>query len=459
MPHLLFPWRKSIAAAILYSVAVSISPTAKAAAVPESASASFAIPASDDGLPGVGPLRRQDWFQAHWRERRAGWAATREQDQGSVVFLGDSITEGWGGGLGAAFPGLKVANRGISGDTTRGVLIRLADDVLALKPKAVVLLIGTNDLAEQGSPEDAAANVRQMIEACEAHDSRMPIVLCQVFPSSASEKRPAGQIKALNALYLEAARNRANVTYLETWPMFAGPDGDARASEFPDLLHPNEAGYAKWAAALRPVFSTLGLIVEPAPWEPEPGFVSLFNGSDLTGWGYRPTAAAEIESAKRRDAASARPPVRIFHPDRVSFRGVSSTPEGRYLVRNGAIVVATPPEYRKIQQLWTERDYPEDFVLRLEFRATPNADSGVFLRGTQLQVRDYLVAGPYNQLQHFRPQEWNVLEVTVRGGSALCTCNGEVIESSFKVPASGPIGLEGDRGQVEYRRIWVKTLP
>ena len=82
----------------------------------------FAIPATDDGLPGAGPIRRYDWFQKLWRERRAQWATEREQDRGAVVFLGDSITQGWGGGLGAAFPGVKVANRGISGDTTRGVL-------------------------------------------------------------------------------------------------------------------------------------------------------------------------------------------------------------------------------------------------------------------------------------------------------------------------------------------------
>jgi len=87
----------------------------------------FAIPASDDGLPGAGPIRRYDWFQQLWRERRSDWARTVSQDQRAVVFLGDSITQGWGGGLGAAFPGTKVANRGISGDTTRGVLLRLEE--------------------------------------------------------------------------------------------------------------------------------------------------------------------------------------------------------------------------------------------------------------------------------------------------------------------------------------------
>jgi len=81
----------------------------------------FAIPATDEGLPGAGPIRRYDWFQNVWRARRTSFAQRLEADRGAVVFLGDSITQGWGGGLGAAFPGVKVANRGIDGDTSRGI--------------------------------------------------------------------------------------------------------------------------------------------------------------------------------------------------------------------------------------------------------------------------------------------------------------------------------------------------
>ena len=94
-----------------------------------------------------------------------------QQDEGAVVFLGDSITQGWGDDLGGAFPGMKVANRGISGDTTRGVLIRLKDDVLALKPAAVVLLIGTNDLAEKAEPETIAGNLKLILAELKKHDS------------------------------------------------------------------------------------------------------------------------------------------------------------------------------------------------------------------------------------------------------------------------------------------------
>ena len=98
-------------------------------------------------------------------------------------------------------------------------------------------------------------------------------------------------------------------------------------------------------------------------------------------------------------------------------------------------------------------------MLKLEFRATPNADSGVYIRGPQLQCRDYLIAGPYKQLKEYKPQGWNEMVVTVTNGIAFSTCNGEVLEAAMKVPAVGPIGVEGDRGQMEYRRIRIKLEP
>ena len=460
MSHALRPDPRVLvfAAALPLLFPVGASPRQATPAAPQ-AEDRFAIPATDAGLPGAGPIRRYDWFQTLWRERRSEWAKHVAEDRHAVVFLGDSITQGWGGGLGAAFPGVKVANRGISGDTTRGVLIRLREDVLALDPAAVVLLIGTNDLEEGAAPEVAAGNLKLIVADLERHDPKMPIVLCQVFPSSAVKKRPAEKIKAMNALYLAVVKNDPRVTYLETWPLFADARGDAKPGEFPDLLHPNEAGYAKWAAALRPIFATLGLSeTSPDPFTPEEGFESLFNGRDLTGWGYRRTSDEDRQSAARWQASDPEAAAWPFVEEPVSFDGLTSTPDGRFAATSGRLVVRTPPEYRKIQQLWTTREFPRDFVLRLEFRATPNTDSGIYLRGPQLQCRDYRLAGPYDRLERYRPQEWNEIEVTVRNGVARATCNGEVLESALRLPPSGPIGLEGDRGQMEYRRIRIKVL-
>jgi lysophospholipase L1-like esterase len=218
----------------------------------------LAIPKTNEGLPGAGPIRRYDWFQNLWRERRAAWAEEVRQDQGALVFLGDSITQGWGDRLQREFAGVKTANRGISGDTTRGMLIRMDDDVLALQPSGVVMLMGTNDLDEEATPKTIAGNVMLIIDRLREHNSDMPIVLCLVMPSSASKNRPDEEIRELNRLLRKGVMDNEQVTVLDTWSLFANESGDAKVEEFPDLLHPNDAGYQKWAAALRPVLAELG---------------------------------------------------------------------------------------------------------------------------------------------------------------------------------------------------------
>jgi lysophospholipase L1-like esterase len=416
----------------------------------------FAIPATDDGLPGTGPIRRFDWFQTLWKQRRSVWATQVQRDQGAVVFLGDSITQGWGLGLNAVFPGVKIANRGISGDTTRGVLIRLKEDVLDLNPRAVVLLIGTNDLEEHATPETIDSDFRLLIAALKAHNPKMPIIACLVMPSSVTMRRPAEDIKKINALRMASIKGDPQIIPLDTWTLFAEKTGEPIKDEFPDVLHPNDYGYIKFAAALRPIFATLGFLETEPEFTLEPGFESLFNGKDLTGWGYKATSEADKASAKKWQASDPNAAAWPFVDAASWFDGKTESADGRYKVINGRLVVTTPPEGRKVQQLWTKREFPKDFVLKLEFRATPNADSGVYLRGPQLQCRDYALAGPFN-VKAYKPQDWNEMIVTVTGGVATATVNGEKLDIEMKVPPTGPIGLEGDRGQMEYRRIRIKT--
>ncbi len=175
------------------------------------------------------------------------------------------------------------------------------------------------------------------------------------------------------------------------------------------------------------------VVLNAAEFTPEPGFTSLFNGKDLTGWCYKPDE---------------------------KFDGKTEASDGRYTARDGVLIVNPQKEGgQKLRQLWTTQEFPKDFVLKLEFRAGVDADSGIFLRKPQLQCRDYLVAGPYKNLKSYKPQDWNVIVVTVKDGVAHCTCNGEVLEAALKLPATGPIGLEADRGQMEYRHIQIKEQP
>ncbi len=181
------------------------------------------------------------------------------------------------------------------------------------------------------------------------------------------------------------------------------------------------------------LFLAAALTVLAADFKPEPGFISLFNGKDLTGWKYVGGEA---------------------------FDGKAQSSDARYSAADGILTVH-PHTPRQISQLWTVREFPKDFILKLEFRAEVNADSGIFIRKPQLQCRDYLVAGPdaYKTLKKYKAQDWNEIIVTVKGGVAVCTCNGEVLEAALAVPATGGIGLEGDRGQMEYRHIQLKELP
>jgi lysophospholipase L1-like esterase len=410
------------------------------------------VPVAGEGVPGAGPIRTGDWFKVNWRDRRKHFFSRADQEHGTIVFFGDSITENWHDNMLGLFEGVRGANRGIGGDTTRGMLARLDDDVIALDPAGVVLLMGTNDLEEKADAETIAGNVKLIVEKLKAHNPQMPIVLCEVMPSSVTKNRPADKIKEINKALAAAMKDEPQVTMIDTWTLFANADGDAKIEEFPDLLHPNAIGYAKWAAALRPVLATLGFMdTEPDQFTPEPGFARLFNGHDLTGWGYHAPSEAEKKASEKPNE-----PARLIVDKAVTFDGLTETPDGRYVAKNGRLIVTTPHEGRKLQQLWTTKEFPKDFVLKLDFRATPNADSGVYIRGPQLQCRDYLLAGPYKKLERYKPQDWNELVITVDDGKAHCECNGEVLEDALKIPETGPIGLEGDRGQMEYRRIRIR---
>ena len=223
----------------------------------EKAAGPHAMPPTS-AFPGDGPTQPGDWFRKLWNERRSEWSAARDKDQGAVVFFGDSITQGWGSMV-ADFPGLKVANRGISGDTTRGLRYRVAEDVLSLKPKAVTLLIGTNDLGLLAEPALVAENIQAIIAELHRANPAMPVVINKVMPRGASAGRFPEKIQELNALLEKAYAANPKVTFCDTWTLFADANGAPKPEEFPDKLHPNEAGYAKWAAALRPILERLEL--------------------------------------------------------------------------------------------------------------------------------------------------------------------------------------------------------
>ena len=215
-------------------------------------------PKNEAAWPGKGPIRSFGWMV----ENRAYYWTRREKDQGAIVFVGDSLTGGWKAPmLAEAFPGLKIANRGVGGDTSRGVLFRFKEDVLDLKPKAIMLLVGGNDLSAHGDPAATEENIAAMLDMVRARNPAIPVILCQG-PPSADPKAPLkpGARADLTARIANVAAGRENVTLVNLFAVFGTPDGAPIPEYFaPDLVHLSAAGYKKWAEIVLPVFAKLGL--------------------------------------------------------------------------------------------------------------------------------------------------------------------------------------------------------
>ncbi|HUN61653.1 MAG TPA: SGNH/GDSL hydrolase family protein [Candidatus Sulfotelmatobacter sp.] len=196
-----------------------------------------------------------DWaFLAKYRGANQELGAPKGGET-RVVFMGDSITEGWGmkgsGGesdRGAFFPGKPYVNRGISGQTTPQMLVRFRQDVIELKPKVVVLLAGTNDIAENTGKmtlEETEGNVASMSELARANAIR--VVLCSVLPASDFRwhpgLEPALKIRALNE-WIQGYAAKNGFVYVDYYSHMVNDAGGLKSELSPDGVHPNAAGYA-----------------------------------------------------------------------------------------------------------------------------------------------------------------------------------------------------------------------
>ncbi|HEY8461723.1 MAG TPA: SGNH/GDSL hydrolase family protein [Blastocatellia bacterium] len=172
-------------------------------------------------------------------------------DEDRVVFLGDEITENWGRGGAPFFPGKPYLNRGIAGQTTPQMLVRFRQDVIALKPKAVVIHAGMNDIASLTGPITQgmfAENIMSIVELAKANNIR--VILASITPVCDCYKkqttlRPHGKIIGMNGWLKEYAAQSGSV-YLNYYSAMA--EGRNLKRELTDDgLLPNDAGYAVMA--------------------------------------------------------------------------------------------------------------------------------------------------------------------------------------------------------------------
>jgi lysophospholipase L1-like esterase/acetyl esterase/lipase len=200
--------------------------------------------------PGVGPFNTVlPWFLGNRDGRLASFEKEKAKDQGAVVFLGDSITAKWN--LTQAFPEFKVANRGISGDTTRGMLCRIQDNVLNVHPKAIVYMGGINDFTQQpkGTAQIIASNVRSLLEQVRATSPDTPVLVCEILPSRLAT---AETLRSTNAAVDKVIEGFPNAHRVKTYEAFLNAGGTQNNALFIDGTHPNPAGYAVWQNALTP---------------------------------------------------------------------------------------------------------------------------------------------------------------------------------------------------------------
>lgn len=170
-----------------------------------------------------------------------------------IIFMGDSITEGWKESRARFFRRDRI-DRGISGQTSAQMLGRFYADVIALRPATVHILAGTNDIAGNGGPTNLEAirnNIRSMVELAQAH--RIKVILGTVLPAARFDWRPevdpVPSIRALNAWIREYARSRG-ITLVDYYAVLDDGHHGLAKSDSADGVHPTAAGYAKMEVAL-----------------------------------------------------------------------------------------------------------------------------------------------------------------------------------------------------------------
>jgi lysophospholipase L1-like esterase len=240
-----------LALRMLGAVMLSGACMAQTAAPPVSAPAASApTVATVEKQLAVAQAKLEDWAQlGRYRAENEAMPAPAAGEQ-RVVFYGDSITDGWGrrAGTGDFFPGNPYVNRGISGQTTPQMVVRFHQDVVALKPKVVVILAGTNDVAENTgpmTPEMTLDNFRAMAEMAQANGIK--VVICAILPAGEFSwhkgLEPAAKIRTLNE-ELKAWCVSEGIVWVDYYTPLADASGAMKPGLSFDGVHPTAAGYA-----------------------------------------------------------------------------------------------------------------------------------------------------------------------------------------------------------------------
>ncbi len=208
--------------------------------------------------PTTVPVPRQDeWWQKKHEQNLKDVKKAREGAGVDLIFLGDSITQGWNeNAVWKKYYGQRKAlNLGIGGDQTQHVLWRLQNgEIEGLNPKALMLMIGTNN-AGSSSADDIAEGVETIVAELRKDLPDTEILLLGVFPRGEKPNDTRKKLSEVNARISKLAGGK--VHYLDIGSAFVNPDGTISKDIMPDFLHLTERGYELWAAAVEPTLKKL----------------------------------------------------------------------------------------------------------------------------------------------------------------------------------------------------------
>jgi lysophospholipase L1-like esterase len=214
-----------------------------------------APPAVEDPAKPAARVREYGWMSVKsWNERHEKFLARAKQGKVGLLFLGDSITEGWGDNTTwrRHYGSRNAVNFGIGGDTTQNVLWRITSGELdGIAPKTIVLMIGTNNFGlHNDKPEDVARGVKAVITTLREKLPGSKVLLLGVFPR---DEKPdtdyRKRIKAVNEMIAKLEDGKY-IHYLDIGGKFIGEDGTIAKEIMPDYLHLSAKGYEIWAEAM-----------------------------------------------------------------------------------------------------------------------------------------------------------------------------------------------------------------
>ncbi len=406
----------------------------------------------DGGNAAVKPVPRDQ--EPWWVERQAAVNARVAQGNVDLLFIGDSITQGWEGAgkpVWDEFYGNRNAvNLGFSGDRTEHVLWRLDNgNAAGIAPKLAVVMIGTNNY-KANTPEQIGEGITAVVAKLREKLPTTKVLLLGIFPREEKPGETRDNLIKASEIAAKTAEDPM-VRYLDINVAFLDEDGTLPKEVMPDFLHPVEVGYRAWAEMIEPYVAEMMGEVDD--------FQPLFNGTDLTGW-------EQIGGKPCWHVADG-----LLYTDGVEGGGWLST----------------------------AREYG-DFVLELEFKVPVDGNSGVFIRaprtgnpafeGSEIQVLDDY--GPIYPAMNLKPYqycgslystvaperrvskpagEWQKMRIYAQGPVVRVTLNDVLIvianqdEHPDKLAEhpglkryEGYIGLQNHESRLDYRNIRIREV-